>query len=157
MIKINNLATILVAILIVVSCSGNKEKHQTKHDVNNHIEQECLKNMDKEIIVENIFDSPKLRVHIKPLIQRSIKIQILENEFICQDLSIQVDGLPVIIQDSVEATEHTFRIKSLDLNCEIPELLFSVWYPFEHAVIDGKAIKENGNWQIEITGSGVID
>lgn len=157
--KMKNAIIAILLILFIQGCSNKQKKNKEGFFSadKDKIVLGCLQSEDIESIAEEILNTPKLQIHVIPLKERSIEIQLLKNDLITQDLSIKVGGIPVVLNDSTNKTEHTFRIKALNVNCEKQKLSFSVWYPFEHVVIRGEAIKKHKKWSVQITGSGAID
>jgi len=119
--------------------------------------QICFNNKEKEKILNKILATNDLQTYLTPLHTRSLPVEILTNEFITSDLEIRTNGQTVILRDTINKSDRTFKFSFPKINCEKQILEFTIWYEFEHADIVGKAINLNNEWVIEITGHGIVD
>ncbi|MHA7832516.1 MAG: hypothetical protein ACX93O_15580 [Flagellimonas sp.] len=156
-----NLGKILLFILLVSNwnCSEKSKKKEKHISVSTHkkVDNVCIKNKEKEIIIGKILSSDDLQIYLTPLVKDSLEIQLLKNDFLTDSLNIVVGGQKVVLLDSTNLTKGSFKLIFPEMDCKKGQLSFAIWYEFEHADITGKVFKENNVWQVEITGHGIVD
>ena len=150
---------IIVALFIFFGCKEKRERDNIKNDDRTSDQenmQKCLSNSDIEEIVFSILNTQRIQNHLHPDFKGQLPIKVLENEFIASDLEVISNGYGIIIVDSLNLTDNTFRIAFEEVDCK--KLNFNVTYPIEGQIyFSGFVVKSGLEWIASITHSGIAD
>jgi hypothetical protein len=150
----------------MVGCRNSKNKEESDTPLEKNVYGiNCFSKSDREQIITSIFTSKDADLN---LIRKNqlfpdrydgkIFGKLLSSEFITMDLTLEFSDTPMIIVDSLNLTEDTYRIKIDAYSCSEKKISFTVTCPFEgqwHT--SGEVSYEDGNWSTKITSGGIAD
>jgi len=150
---------IIIALFVFFGCKEKSERDNIKNDdrtSSQENKQKCLSDSDIEEIVFSILNTQRIQNHLHPDVKGQLPIKVLENKLISSDLEVISNGYGVIIVDSLNLTDNTFRIAFEEVDCK--NLNFNVTYPIEGQIyFSGVVVKLGLEWIANITHAGIAD
>lgn len=150
---------IIITLFVFFGCKEKSKRDNIKNvdrTSSQENKQKCLSNSDMEEIVFSILNTQRIQNHLHPNVEGQLPIKVLENEFITSDLEVVSNGYGIIIVDSLNLTDNTFRIAFEEVDCK--KLNFNVAYLIEGQIyFSGFVVKSGLEWIASITHSGIAD
>ena len=155
--KINLITVILFFSIILVS--GCNLKTNEKNDENSlekkNINTICFTKKEKELSLKKIFSTTEFQTYLHPESEGRLPIQLVTNKFITPDLQISSNNQKIIFKDSLVLPYGRVHKISIDsINCNKKSFFYSVFYPIEAAIIQGKVTKNDSVWIATVTHVG---
>ena len=164
--EVSGFSIVIIFGILIVGCTYLKNKEaMNSPELTESKKYSCFSVPDREQILISIFTSEDADLNLVRKHQNfpnrydgKIIGKLLSSEFITKDLTLEFNDIPMIIVDSLNLTEDTYRIEIDAYSCSEKKISFTVTCPFEGQwYTSGEASYEDGNWSTKITSGGIAD
>ena len=135
----------LIIFSIIICCKSNT--NIGKQIDNPSIKKECMSIKDRELIVSSIINHIDVKKYLDHDIGR-MNIKLSRNYYLNDSLNIYHKGKKVLFSKKEENYTYLVDISFREIECN-KSLLFSFYYSFEGAHIEGFIKKINNKWVVD--------